>query len=137
MTNAIDLDVELPRTTAAPRAARRALCGAADGRYDAAVLADAELLVSELVTNAVLHGVGAIRLRLRLCAQTLLVEVLDDGAGFDWVLTPDSCAAGGRGLGIIDRVATRWGVRAGSSHVWFELSTDRLVDADHRPADAA
>jgi anti-sigma regulatory factor (Ser/Thr protein kinase) len=82
------------------------------------------LVVSELVTNAVLHGQGAIRFRLQLDAGELRGEVIDDGCGFEHELRaagPDATA--GRGLLIVDRLTTRWGVHEGTTHVWFEMLT--------------
>jgi anti-sigma regulatory factor (Ser/Thr protein kinase) len=82
------------------------------------------LVVSELVTNAVMHGQGAIRFRLQLDAGDLRGEVIDDGGGFEHELRaagPD--ATSGRGLLIVDRLTTRWGVHEGTTHVWFEMLT--------------
>ena len=44
-------------------------------------LSDATLIVAELVNNAVLHGQGTITLRASLRAQTVRVEVIDQGSG--------------------------------------------------------
>lgn len=96
----------------------------------AAVLADgtlttARLLASELVTNAVTHGHGQITLTAQLFKLRLLVEVLDEGGGFEHrelrkrdFQTPQ---VGGWGLRIVDAQSSRWGVCRDSSHVWFEL----------------
>lgn len=93
------------------------------------VLTTATLLVSELVTNALCHGRGQITLRAQLCELRLLVEVLDEGGGFEpevragGVQTP---GVGGWGLSIVDTEASRWGVRGNRSHVWFELDSPRI-----------
>src|SRR4051812_30470573 len=52
-------DLTLPSGSALPRAARATVRGWLDGRVPAGVLRDAQLLVSELVTNAYLHADGA------------------------------------------------------------------------------
>ncbi|SEK27725.1 PAS domain S-box-containing protein [Streptacidiphilus jiangxiensis] len=81
-----------------------------------------ELLVSELVTNAVRYASAPIGLRLALGEETLLVEVADplpdpprerEAAGTD---------EGGRGLQLVHRLAHRWGTRAEGAGkvVWFE-----------------
>jgi len=111
----------LPRDVHAPALARREV-GALG--LDSRLHADASLLVSELVTNSVLHGAGeAVRVRLETDdLGGLRCEVLDDGAGF--LPTPPAVRrdAGGWGLQLVDRLADRWGVADGSTHVWFELA---------------
>ena len=115
-------EFELPSGVGAQGIARRLLT-----EWFAAVLADgtlatARLLVSELVTNAVTHGRGRITLTAQLFELCLLVEVLDEGGGFD-LRERDFQApeVGGWGLKIVDAQSSRWGVRRDSSHVWFEL----------------
>jgi anti-sigma regulatory factor (Ser/Thr protein kinase) len=82
--------------------------------------ADAALMVSELVTNALVHGVGTITLRIDLEVDVLRVEVADEGeVALDPSPTPG--AHGGLGLRIVERLADDWGVRDGSTRVWFEL----------------
>lgn len=85
---------------------------------------DATLLVSELVTNAVLHAETAeVELRLAFDGGLLHVEVADDDRR-----TPDPDRTGrlegGRGLQLVASVAQRWGaaVRPGAGKVvWFDL----------------
>jgi anti-sigma regulatory factor (Ser/Thr protein kinase) len=86
-----------------------------------------ELLVSELVTNSVKHG-GAgpddpVRVELIVSDQVVRVEVSDLGPGFR--PTPQPAPAPGRvggwGLIMVDRSASRWGIRHGGRCVWFEL----------------
>ena len=85
------------------------------------------LLVSELVTNAVVHrarGAGnAVRLRVWTSATTVKASVTGGGTGFrrPRLPTPGDAAAGGWGLFLVDRMADRWGVRSRSSEVWFEI----------------
>jgi anti-sigma regulatory factor (Ser/Thr protein kinase) len=81
---------------------------------------DAALMVSELVTNAFLHGTGTISLRIEVEASMLRVEVSDEGnAALAPTLTPG--AHGGWGLHIVDQLADDWGVLEGSTKVWFRL----------------
>ena len=96
------------------------------GELDPAVLRDAQLLVSEVVTNSVKHSGSDDPIRLRVWARRrgLKVEVADGGFGFD-VASPPSApdAVSGRGLMILDSLADRWGVsRDARARVWFELS---------------
>ena len=56
----------------------------------------------------------------------MLVEVIDQGEGFQGRgAGRDGDRVGGWGPDIVDAVATRSGIREGSSHVWFELERPR------------
>jgi diguanylate cyclase (GGDEF)-like protein/PAS domain S-box-containing protein len=108
----------------APAAARRAVLGLSNG-YDEDFLADAALLVTEVVTNAVRYGGGGeIRVELWASEGALDVTVFDGGAGF----TPrqrlsEDPAPGGMGLGILDTVSARWGSSIEPpGAVWFQLA---------------
>ncbi|WP_228079423.1 SpoIIE family protein phosphatase [Streptomyces profundus] len=89
-----------------------------------ALIDQAELLVSELVTNAVRHAHGPVELRV-VRGSTLLIEVTDPvlDPPRERATTPDD--EGGRGLSLVSREARRWGTRRGSAGktVWFELTT--------------
>ncbi len=129
MPDRIEVEVELPRETAASHVARRALRRACADRVETDLLIDAELLVSELATNALLHGRGNIRLRAAVDDQRLRAAVIDEGAGFDDELRerrPDQI--GGWGLDLVDVLSSRWGVED-RSEVWFELERPRRAAA--------
>jgi serine/threonine-protein kinase RsbW len=85
-----------------------------------------ELLVSELVTNAVRHGASdpheSILMRAHRTDGAVRVEVCDEGSGFpERGEQPSDMQAGGRGLMLVDTLASRWGVAPGEpSCVWFE-----------------
>jgi len=118
----IEVEVKLPRAETAPAVARHTLRRSYADRVDSALLGDAELLVSELASNALRHGRGEITLRARLDDDRLRVEVIDEGSGFERVLRHrDFKVVGGWGLEIVEDIASRWGVREGTTHVWFEL----------------
>ena len=68
----------------------------------------AELLVSELVTNAVRYAQGKIGLRLVL-EGGLVIEVLDDSAALPRLRHPDESDERGRGLQVVSQLAQRWG----------------------------
>lgn len=82
---------------------------------------DAALLVSELVTNAVTHGVGEIWLRVDTETDGVRVEVSDQG-NVALAPSPTPGAHGGWGLRIVDELASEWGVLEGSTRVWFRLT---------------
>jgi anti-sigma regulatory factor (Ser/Thr protein kinase) len=94
------------------------------------VRAEALMLITELVTNAVRHG-GArngppVDVEVALSPSLVRIAVTDPGAGFEWrrpETTPEP-AESGYGLLLVDRMAHRWGIerREGSTTVWFELS---------------
>jgi CheY-like chemotaxis protein len=83
----------------------------------------ATLLVSELVTNAVVHAGSASRCSVREAGNSLRVEVADWGPGVVKLREIAPAAVGGRGLHIVDRLASTWGTCAarGAKVVWFEL----------------
>jgi anti-sigma regulatory factor (Ser/Thr protein kinase) len=89
----------------------------------------AELLVSELVTNAVRHGASdpheAILVRARRKNGSIRVEVCDEGTGFEGeVKSPGDSEPGGRGLMLVDTLASCWGVDPGQPNcVWFEAGS--------------
>lgn len=114
----LQLDERAPRQ--ARESARRWL--ADDTRIE--LVDDLVLLVSELVANAVQSAAsGPIRLTLSRHPGVLRCEVLNQGseAPAHRVVEPD--APSGRGLGIVDRLASRWGTAGidGTTMVWFEL----------------
>lgn len=85
---------------------------------------DSTLLVSELVTNAILHARSPVDLVVRKVKGAVRIEVFDDGNGVPQPLHADHEDDAGRGLGLVEAVATRWGVDdidAGQS-VWFEIA---------------
>lgn len=112
----------------APARARAFLTMHLDGKLEAGRLADVQLVVSELVTNSVRHaGLVAsdtIELRIAPFADRVRIEVADPGSGLD-LDAPRSTAAdrgSGWGLFLVDRIATRWGVRPdGGTIVWAEF----------------
>ena len=125
----------LPSTVDAPRVARR-LLGQWLSQLTPQELNSSRLLASELVTNAVVHGQGTVILRAELDEDRLLVEVIDEGHGFErTVRLRDFESVGGHGLEIVDTVASRWGTHEGTTHVWFELERPGpRLGPDNKPA---
>ncbi len=112
------LDPRAQTAGQARRLARRALA-----RWDLEELSDAvELLVSEVVTNAVRYAERPITLRL-LRTDTLRCEVGDDVPQLPRLRQARATDEGGRGLYLVNRLARRWGATRLSTGkvVWFEL----------------
>jgi anti-sigma regulatory factor (Ser/Thr protein kinase) len=85
---------------------------------------DAQLVVSELVTNALMHGDGALMLRASITGAAVQVSVTDSGNELPEVLPIDPTRIGGLGLIVVDRIASDWGVASfpGGKTVWASLS---------------
>lgn len=113
----------LPRDPTASALARRAVRERLVDVVPASTLADVTLAVSELVANAVLHGTGAIELRIEADGTSVKGEVIDEGEGFEQRMRDDGGLDGidGRGLDIVGQLAESWGVHEGTTHVWFEI----------------
>lgn len=84
----------------------------------------AVLLVSELVTNAVLHARSEVTVTVSPRADRVRVEVGDTGAGTPFLRRPSEAATTGRGLGLVQSCALAWGVQPQplGKAVWFELA---------------
>jgi anti-sigma regulatory factor (Ser/Thr protein kinase) len=91
-------------------------------------VATAGLIVSELVTTAVVHGKGPIGLRISRDEGLLRVEIREPGAQTARLiqLHPDPQAASSRGLFLLNTLAHAWGTiparRQGPKTTWFELN---------------
>lgn len=83
----------------------------------------AALLVSEVATNALVHGSGDVRVVARADGRVLRVEVQDDEPQLPRQRSAGDLDEGGRGLALLDALATAWGTdgRADGKTVWFEL----------------
>lgn len=95
------------------------------GAIDPQCADQARLLLSEIVSNAVRHGEGeTIRVLLdAVHGGELRCEVMDEGHGFvPTARDQPALTEGGWGLHLVETLSRRWGVREGSTHVWFELA---------------
>jgi anti-sigma regulatory factor (Ser/Thr protein kinase) len=116
--------VDIDRDTQAPALARRAVETFGAATLDPAVVPDVKLLVSELISNSVKYGDrGQVQLILRSDGpQHVHVEVVDQGSGFvPAARSRPKTDPGGWGLHMVEALTERWGVREGSTHVWFEI----------------
>jgi serine/threonine-protein kinase RsbW len=102
---------------------------------DDGIRADAALLLTELVANCVRHARSPMQIRLTVEHDLLRAEVRDGSALNPLPREPDE--HGGRGVLILDALASRWGVfghpGAGKT-VWFELAGCGLAASPFRVA---
>jgi anti-sigma regulatory factor (Ser/Thr protein kinase) len=115
---------DIPRDAHAPALARR-MVDEFNGVLAPGTADQARLLLSEVVSNAVRHGEGE-QIRVLIDAVQggeLRCEVMDEGHGFvPKARDKPSTVEGGWGLHLVETLSRRWGVREGSTHVWFELT---------------
>jgi anti-sigma regulatory factor (Ser/Thr protein kinase) len=138
----------LPYTASSVGLARRWLVSdLADAGVSESPVADAGLVLSELISNALRHATplsgGTVKVSWDLNSESVLVAVRDGGAEtVPRVHETTGSALGGRGLGIVARLSQRWGVLAGDggeSIVWAEVpvhyaNVPALVIASSRDA---
>jgi serine phosphatase RsbU (regulator of sigma subunit)/anti-sigma regulatory factor (Ser/Thr protein kinase) len=118
-------ELVLPRDPASVPVARdhvRTACRAASMAAD--VCDSAVLMASEVVTNAVIHGRGRVRLQVTAERDRVVVEVADDSIATPAVRHAGEDATGGRGMAIVELLADAWGTRPTTSGkvVWFALT---------------
>jgi anti-sigma regulatory factor (Ser/Thr protein kinase) len=109
--------------TAAREWARRAGCQ----EHAVEMLDDALLLISELVTNAVLHGGPPIMLSIECDGNVMRARVRDGSPALPVPRNADPDAESGRGMTLVELLTHTWGVvpvadtRGLGKEVWFEL----------------
>ena len=118
--------LDLPRSPDSVSAARRRVDSHTIG-LSSQQREDAALMVSEVVTNALMHGAGTISLRIDVEPGAVRIEVSDQG---EVAVTPSPTpgAHGGWGLRIVEQLADEWGVENGSTKVWFRLARSGAQD---------
>ncbi|MDQ3384829.1 MAG: ATP-binding protein [Actinomycetota bacterium] len=116
-------DLQLPSAPTSVGEARRFVAAALDALGAHGVQEVAALLTSELVTNAVVHVGGAIRIRVTGGAGTVRIAVEDASPAKPQPREAGDRAVTGRGLNLVEQLAERWGVDDvdGGKVVWFEL----------------
>ena len=113
---------DLPMDSTAAALARQHVRDVASTDSD---VADAELIASELVTNAWAHGrgTGAITMTITVADDAMRVEVCSDSDGVPRQVSSSDESPDGRGLLLIESLASDWGhVRRGSTLcVWADV----------------
>jgi hypothetical protein len=122
--------LELPPDRVAAAKARHFVGETMRGWDCDGMIPDAELLVSELVTNAVLHARSASRVTIERQGTTLRISVFDTSPTRPRLRNYGPEAVTGRGLLLVDRISQRWGVDqlpTGKS-VWFEIDASPVPE---------
>ena len=98
-----------------------------------ALVDDVRLVASELTTNAMEHAQTPFTLTLMREGHSVLLSVQDGSPGLPRLGTPDASAQRGRGLSIVDRLSSAWGVDVAadrSKAVWARFETGRTMAPD-------
>lgn len=121
------LEASIAAGSGAPSAARAWVRHAFGDRMSATLLEDALLVISELVTNSVLHAGSLVGAPIRISAEVtdgiVRLEVEDAGSRNAVIRrAPDRRRGSGFGLDLVDCLAAHWGVsQFDGTRVWCEL----------------
>jgi anti-sigma regulatory factor (Ser/Thr protein kinase) len=124
--------IQIPGGGDAPGRARGHVLNSLQGRIPSAAAWDAALVVSELVTNSVLHAQvdqeQVLTLELATLSDRIRLSVTDAGSALEPRLLPaDRATPGGFGLRLVNDLSCDWGVErdpCGRTRVWCELPLD-------------
>jgi serine/threonine-protein kinase RsbW len=137
---AVSFELTLAAALDAPSMARAAVSAWLSGRVGETILADAQLLVAELVANSVRHAEtrddAAVRVRAAIRGDAVHLEVEDRGVSGSIVRrAPDLQRGGGFGLNVVEALSRRWGVnRDAGTRVWAEIGIPAVDPPDRGPA---
>jgi anti-sigma regulatory factor (Ser/Thr protein kinase) len=113
--------LELPRGTASAGIARLIVTAHGAGLPHER-LNSANLMVSELVSNAFKYGTGQMTLTVESGSDGVRAEVCDEGRGVTLGPVVKRPARGGWGLYFVERLADAWGSAPGEARVWFSVA---------------
>ncbi len=123
--------LHLAPSTTAPRTAREFVARACAVWCGEKYSELGQLVISELVTNAVRHTGTPIEIEVQLESDRLWLSVHDEGEGVPAVVPREQRAIGGVGLDLVSQVAQSWGVTPdphGGKDVWCVLSAQDPMD---------
>lgn len=114
---------ELPVSREAPAQARAFLRASTCAQHNSHVVDDAVLLVSELVTNSVLHGGPPVVVAVDCDGEALQVRVRDGSPALPVPREAALTAENGRGMALLRDISADWGVdpEPDGKHVWFVI----------------
>ena len=117
--------LRLPHSDRAPRLARAFVAENLQGWQLDDMVETASLVVSEVVTNAVIHARSDAELLLERTPTALRISVIDHGEGLSQ-REKTGGGDGGRGLVIVEALSSRWGTEPtdGGNCVWAELAIE-------------
>jgi anti-sigma regulatory factor (Ser/Thr protein kinase) len=113
-------------------AARRLVARLIAEEADPDVVDNVRLAVSEVVSNALLHGRPPVTLHAHVTGDALRIEVADGHTGTGTPQHPSASATSGRGLAIVDTVVDRWGFesRHEGKAIWMEFDLVAVQDRE-------
>ena len=114
----------LPPVVASARRARALVTEQLEQWGEGDLIETAQLCVSEIVTNAVVHAATPVHLEVQLLTDRVRVEVGDGGAAPPEKVDADDEDVHGRGIAIVELLSAAWGVEPldDGKCVWFELT---------------
>lgn len=125
MTASLEQSLDFESGPAHVRMARSFVAGTLNEWKLGALVEDAQLVVSELASNAVLHSPSEVRVTLRSDGEFWVrIELRDDNPRLPVPVAFSHDATSGRGLSMVDALSTSWGVgrHGGGETVWAELA---------------
>jgi anti-sigma regulatory factor (Ser/Thr protein kinase) len=93
-------------------------------RCPADLVEDVQLVVSELATNALVHGEAGFAVKLRVGNDVVVVEIEDGSHRGPVMRAPADLDTNGRGVAIVEALSNKWGVKryaGGGKAVWAEF----------------
>jgi anti-sigma regulatory factor (Ser/Thr protein kinase) len=127
------VETHLPSTLSSPQLARAFLRSTLETWKLDGFGEVTELLVTELVANVVTHVGAPMTLRVQRADSAMRVEIDDPSTEVPVVRHPGVADEYGRGVLLVDQLATAWGVetRADGKTVWFELDVSTATEEAH------
>lgn len=131
--------LSIPPSSAAIRTARRFTAAFLRENELAELIDTVVLLVSEVVTNAIIHGGTGAELRLIVSGEAVRAEVRDRSSALPSVKQYSETATTGRGMLVVDSLATAWGteVEGRGKLVWFSVDVASYIDEPMVPERSA
>jgi serine/threonine-protein kinase RsbW len=127
------VETQFPGTPDSPQSARAFLRAALETWQLDGFGEVTELLTDELVANVVRHVGSPLTLRAKTDGPTLRIEVEDPSTEPPILRHPDEHEDRGRGILLVDALATQWGtdIHSDGKTVWFEIDVSTATEEVH------